>query len=159
MATIESSSANANVVYAGFWWRVLASILDYLILIPVVVLIIVVFGLAAHLPTPIPGQPVPKPSVGIGLIPNIIAMVLYWIYFAGLESSKWRATVGKRICGLVVTDMNGGRLSFGRATGRYFAKIVSSLTLMIGYIMVAFTARKQGLHDMIADTLVMRRMN
>jgi uncharacterized RDD family membrane protein YckC len=59
--------------------------------------------------------------------------------------------------GLVVTDMNGNRISFLRATGRYFAKILSALILLIGYIIAAFTARKQALHDMLASTLVLKR--
>lgn len=84
----------------------------------------------------------------------LISFVAQWLYFALLESSKMQATVGKLAIGLIVTDLNGQRISFGRATGRYFAKILSGLILLIGYIMVAFTQRKQGLHDMIANTLV-----
>ena len=58
--------------------------------------------------------------------------------------------------GMKVTDLAGNRISFLRATGRYFAKIISALILFIGFIMVAFTEKKQGLHDMIAGTLVVR---
>jgi uncharacterized RDD family membrane protein YckC len=76
------------------------------------------------------------------------------LYFAIMESSSIQATVGKLAVGVVVTDLNGERISFLRATGRYFAKILSAMILMIGYIMVGFTERKQGLHDMIASTLV-----
>ena len=60
----------------------------------------------------------------------------------------------KKALGLSVTDLSGNRIGFGRATGRYFAKILSGLILLIGFIMVAFTQRKQGLHDMLAGTLV-----
>ena len=117
--------------YAGFWWRVLASIVDGTIL-AVTSLIL----------------------AGVGLGPA--GIVVSWLYFALLESSDKRATLGKMACGLIVTDLAGGRIGFGRATGRFFAKFLSSLILMIGYLMVAFTQRKQGLHDMIADTLVLR---
>jgi uncharacterized RDD family membrane protein YckC len=73
-----------------------------------------------------------------------------------LESSPMQATLGKKICGLRVTDLNGERLSFGRATGRFFARIVSSIPCMIGYLFPFFTEKKQALHDMIAGTLVIR---
>lgn len=80
-----------------------------------------------------------------------------WLYEAGMESSKYQATLGKMALGMQVTDLNGQRISFGRATGRHFAKILSSMILMIGYIMVGFTERKQGLHDMLAGTLVVKK--
>jgi uncharacterized RDD family membrane protein YckC len=73
-----------------------------------------------------------------------------------MESSGSQATVGKMMCGLRVTDTQGQRISFGRATGRYFAKILSALTLFIGYLMVGWTRQKRGLHDFIAGTLVIR---
>jgi uncharacterized RDD family membrane protein YckC len=79
-----------------------------------------------------------------------------WLYEALLTSSSWQATVGKRILNLKVTDELGNPISFERATGRFFAKILSSLLFCFGYLMVAFSARKQGLHDMLAGTLVMK---
>ena len=78
-----------------------------------------------------------------------------WLYEAFMESSSYQATLGKMIFGMKVTDLNGNRISFERATGRHFAKILSSI-LGIGYIMVGFTERKQGLHDLLAGTLVLR---
>lgn len=69
---------------------------------------------------------------------------------------SWQGTLGKRILSLKVTDEAGNRISFGRATGRFFAKILSSMFCCIGFIMIGFTERKRGLHDMIAGTLVMR---
>jgi uncharacterized RDD family membrane protein YckC len=73
-----------------------------------------------------------------------------------MESSAKQATVGKMALGIIVTDLEGRRLGFGRATGRYFAKILSALILGIGFLMAAFTERKQGLHDMVASTLVVK---
>jgi len=73
-----------------------------------------------------------------------------------MESSSYQATLGKMIFGMKVTDLNGNRISFERATGRHFAKWLSGLVLCIGYIMVGFTERKQGLHDLLAGTLVRR---
>ena len=79
-----------------------------------------------------------------------------WLYEALMESSAYQATLGKMILGMKVTDLYGNRISFARATGRLFAKIVSAMILGIGFIMVGFTERKQGLHDMMAGTLVRR---
>jgi len=74
-----------------------------------------------------------------------------------LESSARQATLGKMAVGIVVTDERGARISFGRATGRFFAKFLSMLILYVGYLMAAFTEKKQGLHDVLAGTLVVRR--
>lgn len=78
-----------------------------------------------------------------------------WLYFALMESSEKQATLGKMALGLTVTDLSGQRITFGRATGRYFGKFVSSMILCIGYLMAAFTERCQALHDMMAGTLVL----
>jgi uncharacterized RDD family membrane protein YckC len=89
-----------------------------------------------------------------------VALAVTWLYHAWMESSEWQATVGKRALGLVVTDMAGQRVSFGRATGRHFAKIITNLVsfgIGLGYLMAAFTAKKQALHDMIAGCLILRR--
>ena len=88
---------------------------------------------------------------------NVVVFFAGWLYFALQESGAHQATIGKRMMGLRVFDMNGQRISFGRASGRYFAKILSALILLIGFVMIAFTARKQGLHDMIAGTVVLFR--
>jgi uncharacterized RDD family membrane protein YckC len=120
--------------YAGFWVRVGAYLIDGLIVcIPALILFFI----------PI-----------LGIIADIVGV---WLYFALQESSAHQATVGKRAMGIYVTDLYGRRISFGQATGRYFSKILSGLILDIGYIMVAFTEKKQGLHDMIAGTLVRRK--
>lgn len=79
-----------------------------------------------------------------------------WLYFATFESSPWQATPGKKVLGLRVTDLEGGRLSFIRASGRYFGKIISSLLFGIGFVMAGFTEKKQALHDMLAGCLVLR---
>lgn len=85
----------------------------------------------------------------------ILAVILVqWLYDALLTSSTWQATVGKKLLKLKVTDMEGNKISFGRATGRFFGKLLSGMMCNIGYIMAAFTERKQALHDMIAGTLV-----
>lgn len=87
----------------------------------------------------------------------VFGVIVEWLYFSIFESSVKRATPGKMILGIEVTDLTGNRISFARATGRYFSKILSSLFFMIGYLMAGFTERKQALHDFIASTLVLEK--
>jgi uncharacterized RDD family membrane protein YckC len=121
---------------------------------PVAGIIILMIGVA--------GGAVRMPGFGIGLVRRIVVEMLFfcafWIYEAAMESSSRQATLGKMALGLKVADEQGRRISFARATGRYFAKIISGMILLIGYIMAGFTARKQALHDMIAGTLVTRTL-
>lgn len=92
------------------------------------------------------------------LFAMLIFLGLNWLYFAGMESSERQATFGKATMSLRVTNLEGRRLSFGHATGRFFAKIITGMIpLGIGYIMAGFTEKKQALHDMIAGTLVLRK--
>jgi uncharacterized RDD family membrane protein YckC len=86
----------------------------------------------------------------------LMVLVGGWLYFALQESSERMATIGKRAMGIVVTDLEGNRITFARATGRYFGKILSQAIMYVGYIMAAFTERKQALHDMISNCLVMK---
>ena len=106
------------------------------------------------------GGAVSMPTIGVHLVRGIVGLAFSacanWIYEATMESSSKQATVGKMALRLKVTDLEGRRISFARATGRHFAKIISGLILLIGYIMAGFTERKQALHDMIAGTLVQR---
>ncbi len=96
--------------------------------------------------------------IGLIFLAATVGLVVTWLYHALMESSEWQATVGKKALGLVVTDMGGQRVSFARATGRHFGKIITNMVPMfIGYIIVGFTERKQALHDMIAGCLVLRR--
>ncbi len=88
-----------------------------------------------------------------------IAIVVTWLYFAAMESSAQQGTLGKMALGLFVTDLQGHRVTFGRASGRFFAKIITGLIpFFIGYIMAGFTAKKQALHDMIASCLVLKKV-
>ena len=87
---------------------------------------------------------------------NVLQIIISWAYFELMESSEQQGTFGKVVMGLQVTDLEGHRITLKKATIRYAAKFLSSVLLMIGYLMVAFTARKQGLHDKIAGTLVVR---
>jgi uncharacterized RDD family membrane protein YckC len=144
--------------YGGFWIRVVAAIIDAILLGIVVFPILGILGLTIGFA----GSQVSMPEMGVHLVRGIVAWTLFmgagWLYEAVLESSSKQATVGKMALGLKVTDEYGRRISFARASARYFCKILSRMILLIGYIMVGFTQRKQGLHDMIAGTLVVRTM-
>lgn len=137
----------SQAVPAGFWKRFSALVIDYLVLmvisIPVFVVIAVVMGVSGT-----------QPGTGFELLTNAFSLVLGWAYYCLQESSRAMGTLGKRARGLKVVRTDGSRISLARATGRYFAKIPSALILCIGFLMAAFTERKQGLHDMLADTLV-----
>jgi uncharacterized RDD family membrane protein YckC len=90
------------------------------------------------------------------LLGGLALMIFHWLYFAGMESSARQGTIGKSVMSLRVADLEGKRISFGHATGRFFAKIVSGMIpFLIGYLMAAFTEKKQALHDLIAGTLVL----
>jgi len=94
--------------------------------------------------------------IGAAMTYACLALIGAWLYEALLTCSSWQGTIGKKVLRLKVTDEAGNRIGFGRSTGRFFAKIISVMIMYIGYIMVGFTDRKRGLHDMIAGTLVMK---
>jgi uncharacterized RDD family membrane protein YckC len=145
----------AGIHYGGFWIRVVAAIIDAVLLRVVFAPIGVIFGGLG-----MAGMMTGLPHRGLRLFGGGLTFVLLlfgsWLYEAFMESSSYQATLGKMIFGMKVTDLNGNRISFERATGRHFAKWLSGMILGIGYIMVAFTERKQGLHDLLAGTLVRR---
>ena len=99
----------------------------------------------------------PRATPIISLVTGLIGWIGGTLYYPLMESSATQATLGKQMLGIVVTDESGHRISFGRALGRYLAKSLSLLTLLIGYLMAGFTSRKQALHDMAAGTLVIKR--
>lgn len=149
-------SENKQLSYVGFWFRVIASIVDAIIV--QVGSYFIVFPLAFTLGISMAGtsslEEVQLVGEGLGVI---IGILLQWLYFTVLESSSWQATPGKKIFGFKVTDMNGQKIGFGKANARYWSKIISAFILMIGFLMVAFTKRKQGLHDIIAGTLIVKK--
>lgn len=152
-----SPTGPGSVVYAGFWIRFGAYIIDAIILwLPNRVI-----SAATHYVLMAPMQAAARRGPW-GIVPIVslaitVQVCLDWFYYALMESSSTQATLGKMACGLVVTDLNGHRISFGRATGRYFAKILSALIFYIGFMMAGWTAKKQALHDELAKTLVVRK--
>ncbi len=152
--------------YAGFWLRFVAYLIDSVVLLVVtgVVLGICVLGIGvgtikdAFSNVNSQDPSLPFAIMSWFLVAGLALLLLQWLYFAWMESSEHQATLGKMALGLIVTDLNDHRISFARATGRFFAKIITNYTFLIGYIMAGFTEKKQALHDMIASTLVLRKI-
>jgi uncharacterized RDD family membrane protein YckC len=160
-------AVSRGFTYAGFWLRVVAALIDGVITsIALSVLLVPLFFLAgfeAHINGMIQHHGQPDPAIIAGLIGMIlvfatVSVLIQWLYHAYLESGEKQATWGKQALGLYVTDLMGNPITFGRASGRFFAKMVTGMIPFgIGYIMAGFTERKQALHDMIASCLVLRR--
>ena len=132
-------------MYAGFWNRLAAALLDLLVLLVPTFLVPIVVAL------------ITGPKSKASMAADLSIVLLYWLYFAGMESSRRRATLGKAAFGICVVDMEGNRIGFMRATGRLLAKILSLITLGIGFLMAGIMPRKQALHDIIASSLVVKR--
>ena len=134
--------------YGGFWVRFVAIIIDAIVLFFVQSLFSFVFT----------GQLMSFYSEdgdnSAYWTSNLLSIFVSVGYYAGFESSAKQATIGKMCFDLKVVDTSGNRISFLRGVGRYFSKILSTITLMIGYIMAAFDSRKQALHDKLASTMV-----
>jgi len=137
-----------DVVYAGFWKRYAAYFIDYILLTVVTLPLSMIINLTGA------GSGNESVQVALTLVVMLLSMVISIGYYAGFHASRGGATLGKMAVGIKVVRGNGERISFLRAFCRYLATIVSSLILMIGFIMAAFTERKQALHDMMCDTLV-----
>lgn len=165
-AGMRANDPSVLTDYAGFWKRVAAYILDALVLWIPNMLLSSLFGAneaaETYLQAKLAAGSDPQLALQAfdaylhALGPALMAQtVVTWLYFAVCESSAWQGTLGKRALGIRVTDLTGGRISFMRATGRYFGKLLSAFILCVGFLMVAWTQRKQGLHDLLAQTLVL----
>lgn len=121
---------NPNPVYVGFWRRLLACFIDGIIL---------------------------SVADWILPLPDFTQRLLDLLYFVILPATAWQGTIGKLAVGAKIVDGNGDRISILRSVGRYFAQFLSGLLLFIGFIMIAFSAEKRGLHDWICDTFVVNR--
>jgi len=164
VAAIEADVVlGSEVVLAGFWKRVAALMLDsfivgsgsWIISMVIMMVMLLVFGIGAasgfadENPTAMSASMIAM-QMGSYLVGFLLA-VSYYAYF---HASRSQATLGKMAVGIKVVRSNGDRITLPRGVGRYFAFLLNSLILGIGFLMAAFTERKQGLHDMICDTLV-----
>lgn len=150
----EAFYSGGEVVYAGFWKRVAAYVIDGLV-------VGIAGGIMGAIVGGVIGALFSAGSDGFGsgfiiiqVVSNLVSIALAAAYYAGFHASTSQATLGKMAVGIKVVRTDGSRISVARGVGRYFATILSSLILGIGFLMAAFTERKQGLHDMICDTLV-----
>jgi len=163
-------AARDTGLYAGFWLRLLADIIDNILLgIPYGLLAVMIFASAIPMLRDLAAEQNPNPFLIASLLGSRIFVFILlnllgtWLYWSLLESSSWQATVGKKALGLYVTDLQGNRVSFGKASGRFFAgrgisfiPSLGGLYYLIDCIMAGFTEKKQALHDMIASCLVQR---
>lgn len=144
---------------AGFWKRFAAAFIDGIatgiavLVIAAPILTLMMLSVVSDVEDP---DPRALSAVFEGAT-NLLALSIGWIYFAAMESSPLQGTLGKLALRIKVTDLGGDRIGFGKATGRYFGKFLSALLLFAGFIMAAFTERKQGLHDKLAGCLVVNR--
>ncbi|MEO8810803.1 MAG: RDD family protein [Rhodanobacter sp.] len=166
LQALPQTTAAALEDYAGFWKRVAAYILDFIVLYIPNMLISKAMGGDAAQETMKQAMLAAPGDAHLMLaayeqfystmaLAMVVTTVLAWLYFAICESSPWQATLGKLALGIRVTDLQGRRISLPRALGRYLAKFLSILIFCIGFLMVGWTRRKQGLHDMLAGTLVL----
>ncbi len=151
------------VRYAGFWLRFVAAIIDGIVLyIAQMIITVPLMGIMGL--TTFNSQTMSEAQqmgaigaiIGLTIITFLFSSIVQWLYYALMETYNG-ATLGKMAIGLKVTDLEGNKISFLKATGRYFGKILSGLILLIGYIMAAFTEKKQALHDIMAGCLVVKK--
>ncbi|MEG6569728.1 RDD family protein [Thermoanaerobacterium thermosaccharolyticum] len=130
--------------YAGFWRRTVAYLIDTLIMFAVLFPIeILLFAAGLN-------------EDNVRDFIDVIAIFYIFLYFTIMESSKLQATLGKMVMRIKVTDLNGNRITFGRAVGRFLGKILSGIILNIGFFMAGWTKHKQALHDIISGCLVVK---
>jgi uncharacterized RDD family membrane protein YckC len=156
----EGAVQPVKVAYAGFWIRFVSSLIDGIIMGVVAGIVqVVLFGSLYLIPASQSGR-VPDPTaigsalglIGIVYVIQIALASTYEAFFI----AKLGATPGKMVIGVKVLRPDGSPVSLGRAYGRYFAKFISALTLLIGFIMAGFDSQKRALHDMICDTRVVK---
>jgi len=145
---IESELKSTMHNYAGFWLRLVAFFIDFALMFFITSFVWAIL----QLPIPVGSE-----SLFSGFVfKNPLGILVGWLFYASFESSKFQATPGKAILGLKVTDDSVGKIGFGQASGRFFGKILSGLIIGIGYLMIGFTKNKQGLHDQMAHTYVLK---
>ncbi|WP_353893915.1 RDD family protein [Proteinivorax hydrogeniformans] len=157
VSTENNAEANNCVEDAGFFKRLVAYLIDNVLLGAIGLLLGFILGGIFIITMLNTNSTVMVIEASLILLAYCIGLGTTWLYHTLMESSKWQATLGKMLLGVKVVDKNNNRISFARANGRFFAKILSAIILLIGYIMAGFTDRKQALHDKIAQTYVVNK--
>jgi len=154
---LDSPETPVNYNYAGFWMRFVAIFIDAILLNILTSVIGFLISVDMGYKSVLRISSISSTFFISIFTVLFVQLTIYWLYFALLESSAMQATIGKKAIGLQVTDMNGERINLGKATGRFFSKIISFFTLGIGFMMAAFTNKKQALHDIISNCLVVKQ--
>jgi len=149
----HTDTAQSSAEYAGFWRRAAAGLVDGVVMtfVQAVFSLAITTTISIWVRMFVDEHTFAMITGGASLLSYF---VIYWLYFALMESSRDQATVGKRVVGIQVTNLHQGRISFVQATGRCFSKIVSIILFMLGFVIACFTRKKQALHDLMASTLV-----
>lgn len=150
---VSDAEGITPLVYIGFWRRVAAFSLDLLLTTAATTLLVITFFYTPMGEAMLISGDFEKTIDGVS---NAFALALTWSYYTGFESSRWQATIGKKMLGIKVASQSGGRIGFGRANIRYLSKILTMMTLMIGFLPTAFTKKKRALHDYLASTVVIK---
>lgn len=140
---------------AGFWWRLLAWVIDSFIISNILSLF--TSDISAPLYKKIADNAMTPDDLPLFFQLSLLNFLAFTFYSAALEASPIQGSLGKRFCGLVVVDEDGRKLKYGKALIRNFSKILSQLALLIGYLSVLWDDRKQAWHDKIAKTYVLVR--
>jgi len=156
-AAVQTALPSRVPHFGGFWIRVVAAFLDFLFLFGVLIPVRMLLGSVATAIGMNANISIHGTLVAWRIVRISISVVLVFIYRTMMESSELQATLGKIAVRLKVTDLRGERISFSRAVGRYFAKLLSLSSLGLGYLMAAFDEEKQALHDRVAGTFVVYR--
>jgi len=168
IATPEEDEGSDVGIYAGLGRRIVAFIVDLILILLLDAVTVAVLGLfrgvqnlyffvVQHASV----DSLTTEGTSAALFGSIIAaygiviIVIPWLYYAGFESSRSQATPGKLLMRIVVTDLDGNKPSFARVTLRHFAKFISTLIIFLGFLMIGLTSKRQGLHDKIAGCLVL----
>ncbi len=153
----QETVSHTSVAYAPIWRRFLASVIDVALLITVVLPGVIAFFWLVEVGTHFLGMNADEGRSLAGTAAVLLWLIADWLYHAATQSSSRQASLGKQFMGLKVTDLAAERIAFGQASGRHFAKYLSTFALLGGFVIAPFTRRKQALHDMVAGTLVLRR--
>ena len=161
METIETPSYSRNTEYAGFWLRLAAYLIDQFIVAFVlgilVTITMMIMGISAAIFYDMDNTANQMIVITMSIVLGLIGFTATWLYYALLESSSHQGTLGKVVLNIKVTDMSSEKITFTRASGRFFGKLISSAIAYVGYLMIGFTEKKQGLHDIMAGCLVLRK--
>lgn len=145
----RAGGAPERRLHGGSWIRFEATVVDTVALLVPTLLVSYLYRAV----TPVQGE---FEQALVELVDALMTISIWWVYTAVMLSSPWQGTLGKKAVGLKVVDYEGHRISFQRATGRCFAEFLSAILLLVGFFMVAWTDRRQALHDLVAKTLVVK---